>query len=100
MDCGARREEMDDGLAKTCQKVEGPNRLAVVALRSELRRVDHSISDLQQSILTSENRIASMKLEIGHRRDTKASLEASIKQLELPTVEERIAAVETIVGTP
>lgn len=53
LDCGARREEIDDNLFPACEKIEGPHRLAIIAVRREAThqqwRVRHAWRNLRQA---------------------------------------------------
>ena len=60
LDCGAERVEIDDNLAPTCDKVVGPHRLGIMAMRRDLRRLDRQIVQMRRM----EDRFASSAIEM------------------------------------
>lgn len=55
LDCGARREEIDDNLFPVCEKVVGPHRLAIIALGRILRERQGSAYRMRRAAEASEN---------------------------------------------
>ena len=71
-DCGATREEIDDGLAQTCYVHTGPHVEALRAIARTMRRQENEISQFERNLAAHEAAVAHNSR---HLRTAKAHLE-------------------------
>lgn len=60
-DCGARYEEIADGLAPNCRKVSGPYRQAIIVLRRERVRTKYLADRARGAQMQAEAAVVSLQ---------------------------------------
>src|ERR1700678_2013769 len=87
-DCGARREEIDDNLVPTCEKITGPHKTAIIVLRREQRRVAWAAREIawaarenRQQARLAERAAAQLSEEARECEQDERELAASIQLL-------------------
>lgn len=81
LDCGALRGEITDGLATTCEKVTGPNRLAIIIGQRELRHQRYQLERARHRLRRVEDELPAYALEIRAIESVCAELARSIEIL-------------------
>ncbi len=81
LDCGATRENIDDNLFPTCEKAAGPNRLAIISARRELRHRENDVANMRSQMAQGERHIVHLSKTIREREAECRELAASIEKL-------------------
>lgn len=77
--CGVTREEIDDNLAGPCLPVDGPDRLAIIALRREIRHRQHNITTAEREAVAAERQAA---MRAHHLTESLCDLRAELYALQ------------------
>lgn len=81
LDCGASREEIDGNLAPICDRLTGPNRLAMIVLRREQRRRDAEINHLHHQMLRDEAALRALHVSIENKQAELREITATWRHL-------------------
>ncbi len=85
LDCGATGRDIDDNLFETCEKVTGPNRIAIVVARRDLLLREREIRRMRQDIRRDAASIAATSHRIREKDAERLELAASIEKLKAET---------------
>lgn len=79
--CGVTREMIDDDLAGPCRPAIGPDRLAVLALREEIRKKTHAIHMAKCGLHAAEHQVVMYSHALRELRGELDALQATHDRL-------------------
>lgn len=81
LNCGATIEEISDNLAPTCDRIEGPHRIALLGLIKVRRHRQAELTSLRQQHQQAENMVVTLGRRIREEDAHLRELEATIAGL-------------------
>ena len=82
LDCGATRENIDDNLYSTCEKVTGPHRLAIMLIRREARHQEIWAEHARANVAEAEAAAVQWEREARRCAEAARNLWATIDYLQ------------------
>lgn len=81
LDCGARLEQIDDNVFPTCEKITGPHRLAIMAVRLAAAEVHWRARMTRTYLQQAENQVVAMTRQLRDEEAAERELNASLDML-------------------
>ena len=96
LDCGANKEQIDDNLFPVCEKITGPHRLAIIAVRNEAMVRGYAAESYEQRARIAEDEAARYSQGARRLRADERALKASLEYLKGATGEKPLPLAETV----